>query len=113
MAKGHSRGWCESPIEEVVRRLQGLQHRMTVKPTDQAPFRGMLYLLRSWLMNSLNSNTTGELKILIYSPGDTLVDNKPSAALRLKESDDDSCLWHLRSNEEGLRSSIKSLMTDS
>lgn len=43
LAKGNSRGWCESAIEEVVRRLQGMKdRRMTVKPADQSPFQGML-----------------------------------------------------------------------
>ena len=42
LAKGNCRGWCEAPIEEVVRRLQGMQRRMSVKPADQAPFQGTL-----------------------------------------------------------------------
>ncbi|KAJ3492134.1 hypothetical protein NLI96_g234 [Meripilus lineatus] len=95
LAKGNSRGWCESAIEEVVRRLQGMKdRRMTVKPADQSPFQG-------------------DLKILIYTSSGESVDHQPSAALRLKESDDESCLWHLRCIDEELRKDIKSLLTDS
>lgn len=35
-----SRGWCEEPIEAVVRKLQTLQCNMSVLPADQGPFQG-------------------------------------------------------------------------
>jgi AP-4 complex subunit epsilon-1 len=39
------RGWCDSPIDVVVRRLQSIQKRMRVTAADQLPFQGM-YLTR-------------------------------------------------------------------
>lgn len=32
------RGWCEVPMDAVLRRLQHLQHRLSVTPVDQPPF---------------------------------------------------------------------------
>ncbi len=34
------------------------------------------------------------------------------AVLRLREGDDESCLWHLRCEDEALGASIKALLTD-
>jgi AP-4 complex subunit epsilon-1 len=34
------RGWCDSPIDVVVRRLQGLQRKMRVISVDEPPFKG-------------------------------------------------------------------------
>lgn len=45
--------------------------------------------------------------------GGELIEDQPLAALRLKESDDQSCLWHLRCVDEGLREAVKKLLTDS
>ncbi|KAI0737673.1 hypothetical protein BC629DRAFT_1300621 [Irpex lacteus] len=86
------RGWCDSPIDVVVRRLQSIQRRMRVTAADQPPFQG-------------------DLKILICPE---LLDNEQEgyAALRLREGEEDSCLWHLRCEEGGLRSTIRTLLTD-
>lgn len=109
------RGWCDSPIDFAVRRLQSIQRRMRVIATDQLPFQGQLPqefffdVCRS-LMH-LISPLAGDLKILI-SP--ELVDGSDDgfAALRLREGEDESCLWHLRCEEGGLRATIRTLLTD-
>lgn len=45
MQHSNARGWCEVTIDVVVRKLQGSQHRLTVIPTDLAPFEGKNSLL--------------------------------------------------------------------
>ena len=40
LAKANMRGWCESPVEAVVRRLQTMQRTMRVIAADQPPFHG-------------------------------------------------------------------------
>lgn len=37
------RGWCDSPIEVAVRRLQGLQRKMQVISTEAVPFIGISF----------------------------------------------------------------------
>lgn len=37
------RGWCDSPIDVVVRRLQSIQRHMRVTAADQLPFQGNLH----------------------------------------------------------------------
>jgi len=76
-----ARGWCELSIDIVVRRLQGLRRRLKVIAAELPPFKG-------------------DFKILISSGSDV-------AALRLRESDDESCLWRLRCSNSELRTSIK------
>ena len=41
LAKANMRGWCESAIDLVVLKLQGMQLKMRVIPADQSPFQGM------------------------------------------------------------------------
>jgi len=40
MDKANVRGWCEAPLDMIVRLLQSLQYRMRVIATDQPPFEG-------------------------------------------------------------------------
>ncbi|KAI0705845.1 ARM repeat-containing protein [Cytidiella melzeri] len=87
------RGWCDSPIDVVVRRLQSIQRQMRVTPADQLPFQG-------------------DLKILMCPELAEGIDQDGFAALRLREGEEDSCLWHLRCDEGGLRSTIRTLLTD-
>ncbi|KAI0636737.1 ARM repeat-containing protein [Trametes polyzona] len=86
-----SRGWCESSIDAVLRKLQGLHRRLKVSERDSPPFEG-------------------DLKIVICP--DTAAGNSKEglAAIRLKESDDDSCLWWLRCEDEQLRNVIKATL---
>jgi AP-4 complex subunit epsilon-1 len=86
----NARGWCEISTDVVVRRLQGLPYRLTVIAIDRPPFEG-------------------DLKVLIAQGS-----APPSAALRLRESEDESCLWRLRCEETAseLRTKIKRLLTE-
>ncbi|KAI0797604.1 ARM repeat-containing protein [Abortiporus biennis] len=93
LANANARGWCESPIDVMVRKLQGMQRQMRVTPADQPPYQG-------------------DLKIMI-SPSIPQDGYTGVALLRLRESEDDSCLWHLRCKDEILRTSIKSLFSGS
>ncbi|KAL1944674.1 hypothetical protein VTO73DRAFT_3104 [Trametes versicolor] len=86
-----SRGWCESSMDAVLRRLQGLQRRLKVTERDRPPFEG-------------------DLKIVICPEIAAPPSNDGLAAVRLKESDDDSCLWWLRCEDEQLRNIIKATL---
>jgi len=83
-----TRGWCEISTDVVVRHLQELEYRLIVIAIDRPPFEG-------------------DLKLLIAQKS-----GPPSAALRLRESDDESCLWRLRCEDVELRTSIKRLLTE-
>ncbi|KAI0333484.1 ARM repeat-containing protein, partial [Cubamyces sp. BRFM 1775] len=86
-----SRGWCESSIDAVLRRLQGLQRRLKVTERDRPPFEG-------------------DLKVVVCPDGNAGPTKEGLAAIRLKESDDDSCLWWLRCEDEELRNIIKATL---
>ncbi|KAH9901574.1 ARM repeat-containing protein [Cubamyces lactineus] len=86
-----SRGWCESSIDAVLRRLQGLQRRLKVTERDRPPFEG-------------------DLKVVVCPDGTNGSSKEGLAAIRLKESDDDSCLWWLRCEDEELRNIIKATL---
>ena len=52
----------------------------------------------------------GDLKIVIGPEGEDPKSKTGLAAIRLKESDDDSCLWWLRCEDEQLRNIIKATL---
>ncbi|KZT23916.1 ARM repeat-containing protein [Neolentinus lepideus HHB14362 ss-1] len=89
MEQSNLRGWCEVSIDIVVRRMQGMQLAMRVIAADQAPFEG-------------------DLKILISSEASS--GRFRGAVLRLRESDDESCLWRLRCDNVELRTRLKRLL---
>ncbi|KAI0748602.1 ARM repeat-containing protein [Daedaleopsis nitida] len=91
LKSGAARGWCESSIDTVLRKLQGLQRRLRVTERDRPPFEG-------------------DLKIVICADPPDPSNKTGLAAVRLKESDDDSCLWWLRSEDEQLRNIIKATL---
>ncbi|KAH7909974.1 armadillo-type protein [Hygrophoropsis aurantiaca] len=90
MERSNVRGWCEASLDSIVRLLQSLQHRLIVIAVDQPPFEDM----------------AGELKVLVQGDSDR------NAALRLREGDDESCLWRLRCEDMELRTTIKRLLED-
>ncbi|KAI8989666.1 ARM repeat-containing protein [Trametes punicea] len=68
--------------------------------------------------NALGSSTSrgwppfeGDLKIVIYPEGTNTPSKEGLAAIRLKASDDDSCLWWLRCEDEQLRNLIKATLS--
>lgn len=108
----NSRGWCEMSIDAVVRLLQGMQRRLQVTPADQAPFVGELGLGSGLDKCPLMvPSVAGELKILISVAPDSGNDGG-YAVLRLKESDDEGCLWRLRCASEELRIAIKRVLSE-
>ncbi len=40
LESGAARGWCESSIDTVLRKLQGLQRQLRVSERDRPPFEG-------------------------------------------------------------------------
>ncbi|KAI0723998.1 ARM repeat-containing protein [Cerioporus squamosus] len=86
-----ARGWCESSIDAVLRKLQGLQRQLRVSERDRPPFEG-------------------DLKIVICADPGEQSSKTGLAAIRLKESDDDSCLWWMRCEDEQLRNIIKATL---
>lgn len=47
LESGAARGWCESSMDTVLRKLQGLQRRLRVTERDGPPFEGILTLQMS------------------------------------------------------------------
>ncbi|GBE82098.1 hypothetical protein SCP_0404770 [Sparassis crispa] len=88
----NSRGWSEVPINVVVGRLQGLQRRLKMIAADVAPFEG-------------------DVKIIISPEIADTSSTRGVAVLRLKGSEDGSCLWRLRCGDEQLRSSIRNILS--
>ena len=110
LESGAARGWCESSMDAVLRRLQGLQRRLRVTERDQPPFEGMMVHTQRCISESLRSHSAGDLKIVISTDPVDHTSKAGLAAIRLKESDDDSCLWWIRSEDEALRNIIKATL---
>ncbi|RPD66372.1 ARM repeat-containing protein [Lentinus tigrinus ALCF2SS1-7] len=91
LESGAARGWCESSMDAVLRKLQGLQRMLRVTERDRPPFEG-------------------DLKIVICTDPADHTSKTGVAAIRLKESDDDSCLWWMRCEDEALRNIIKATL---
>ena len=109
LESGAARGWCDSSMDTVLRRLQGLQRRLRVTERDRPPFEGTLLQLRPSFTQLISS--VGDLKIIIGPDSTEPSSSKTGlAAVRLKESDDDSCLWWVRSEDEQLRNIIKATL---
>lgn len=106
----NSRGWCEVTIDVVVRKLQRMQHTMQVIASDQPPFHGTSSL--SLPLTIFYNLLLGELKITL-TPSLENSEHSGIALLRLKDSEDDSCLWQMRCADDQLRAHIRQLLTDS
>lgn len=52
-ANSSARGWCDTPVEDLVWRLQSLNTRMTVVPADVSPFIGN-DIMFSFVITTLN-----------------------------------------------------------
>ncbi|KAF9018010.1 ARM repeat-containing protein [Hymenopellis radicata] len=84
-----SRGWFEGSPDALVDRLKGLQDvEVAVVPPEEAPF-------------------IGEVKVLVQSSK-----KKDCAALRVKASDEEGCLWRLRCADAQMRVVVKRLLSD-
>ncbi|KAI6125691.1 armadillo-type protein [Pisolithus croceorrhizus] len=86
MQNSNLRGWCEASTDTIVGVLQTLQVYMRIIPVDQPPFEG-------------------EVKVLMRgTPADEY------AAPRLRDGNEEGCLWRLRCDDLALRMTIKRLL---
>ncbi|KAH6914184.1 armadillo-type protein [Coprinopsis sp. MPI-PUGE-AT-0042] len=87
---GHdARGWCNASVTAAVRRLQQSNGaRLKLLAGDMPPF-------------------IGEVKVVLES-----VESKAMALLRIREDEDDSCLWRLRTQDRDLRNVVKGCLSD-
>jgi len=87
---GDARGWYKSSIDSAVQRLQGFGHiQLQVISADLPPF-------------------IGDLKVTVSSAHGT----RPLVVLRLRESEEDSCVWRLRSSNATVRAQVRQLLTE-
>ncbi len=104
-ASGNStRGWLDAPLDSAVLRLQGIGMHIDVVPIDDAPFQGKC--LRSFLCPLqflLCILLIGELKVIIKAEPSESEDNIAKvAAVRLRDGEEGSCLWQMRSSDHAL-----------
>ncbi|EAU91314.2 hypothetical protein CC1G_07349 [Coprinopsis cinerea okayama7 len=86
-----ARGWCGTSVTAVLRRLQQLNgFRLKLLPGDIPPF-------------------FGELKVILENGGG---ETQQLVLVRMKESEDDSCLWRLKCADERLRKNVKKVLSD-
>ncbi|KAF9474581.1 ARM repeat-containing protein [Pholiota conissans] len=87
------RGWCNVSIDTATRRLQRVDHHhLRVISADVAPFVGELKILM--VPNKVSTHTAKVQPI----------------ALRLRESEEDSCLWRLRCTEVEVATYIEGIL---
>lgn len=75
MESSNARGWCEVSIDVVVRKLQGLQYRLTVITVDLLPFEGIRYyhrhhetLLRAFFSYLCQATSRSSLHLGVTTP---------------------------------------------
>ncbi|KAJ7928581.1 armadillo-type protein [Mycena leptocephala] len=83
-----ARGWCDVSLEDVIKRLESMEDTLKVISVEELPFKG-------------------DLKILIN--GDDI--SRGLGVLRLRASEEGSCLWRMRSGDAQLRIRVKRLLT--
>lgn len=83
------RGWCSASIDDVVRRLQCVEHRLAVTAAELPPF-------------------IGELKITMMAH---TAASSSRTLIRLRETEEDSCLWRLRCEDNGFRTHVQTLLS--
>ncbi|KAJ7755738.1 armadillo-type protein [Mycena maculata] len=82
-----ARGWCDVSLEDVVKRLESMEDTMTVISVEELPF-------------------VGYLKVLINGEDAT----RGLGVLRLRASEEGSCLWRMRCGDAQLRIRVKRLL---
>ncbi|KAJ7078870.1 armadillo-type protein [Mycena belliarum] len=82
-----ARGWCDASVEEVIKRLDSMEDTLEIIPVEETPF-------------------IGELKVLVNG-GDAA---RGVGVLRLRVSEDGSCLWRMR-GDAGLQIRVKRLLS--
>ncbi|PCH37830.1 ARM repeat-containing protein [Wolfiporia cocos MD-104 SS10] len=88
----NSRGWCELSVDAALERLQDNFGQIRTLRADEDPFKGELKIV-------ITSNAVSGSAIKL-------------AVLRLKASDEDSCLWRMRCEDTESQDAIKRLLSD-
>ena len=95
-----------------VRRLQQLKAtRLKLLAADSPPFIGMSISYTSCFETlptvCLHFFPAGEVKVCLEN-----AETKGVALVRVREDEDDSCLWRLRTQDAELRTLVKGCMSD-
>ncbi|KAG6862341.1 hypothetical protein C0995_016039 [Termitomyces sp. Mi166 len=99
MEDGDARGWFNGSVGVAVERMRSLRPvRLKLVPVDLPPYLGAGSGVRC--QDPTLIWTAGDLKVIVGGAG-------AQAALRLRESDDDSCLWRLRCSDSELHGEVK------
>jgi len=103
------RGWCNTSIDSLTRRLQRVEGRhLRVVSADLPPFIGMLITCKS---STSIDPFEGELKIeMVLNNERERLQRSSAVVLRLRESEEESCLWRLRCSEVAVGESIQSIL---
>ncbi|KLO12249.1 hypothetical protein SCHPADRAFT_427526 [Schizopora paradoxa] len=96
-ASGNStRGWLDAPLDNAVLRLQGVGIHIDVISIDDAPFQGELkVLLKADPPESEDSDSIAKV-----------------AAVRLRDGEEGSCLWQMRSSDHALLVLVKQALCE-
>ncbi|KAK7057425.1 adaptin-N domain-containing protein [Favolaschia claudopus] len=78
-----ARGWCDSSLEDFIKRLESMDGALRVISAEESPFEG-------------------DVKIIIHA-------NDAAGVLRVRASEDGGCLWRMRSGDDQLRKRVKEL----
>jgi hypothetical protein len=82
---------------------------MRVIAADRLPFDGRFGCHVMSQPCVVDAHETGDLKLLMV---DGTAASRRTAALRLRDSEEDGCLWRLRSSDDGLRTRIKRVLVE-
>lgn len=110
---GHdSRGWCNVSVTAAVKRLQQSSGaRSKLLAAESAPFIGtcgdQAHVKLMYVIGAQLFELSGEVKVVMES-----ADTQTTALLRVREDEDDSCLWRLRTQDRDLRNTVKRCLSD-
>ncbi|KAJ7497085.1 armadillo-type protein [Mycena latifolia] len=88
-----ARGWCDASVEDVIKRLESMEDTLKVISVQEPPFIGKQGRLGHGILINGADATRGV------------------GVLRLRASEEGSCLWRVRCGDAGLRIRVKRLLT--
>lgn len=96
-------------MDVVTSRLERMErHHLQVVPEDISPFAGASDLTMRLAIRMLTSDFAGEAIILVIPNEKTLLEK--IIAVRLRPSDDESCLWRLRCGDASLGADVQAII---